>query len=154
MMDSNNTAATSSPAAERPVANEALGSSKSPTPQTMILVCEDEVLIRGYLVDLLEEMGYGVLEAANVVGAIEQMSNTRIDLLITDLGLPDMPGIELARRLRNYWPLLPVLFATGRSREDSGAIDGNTGYLAKPFTMKTLEAALAKLFKSATVSGI
>jgi CheY-like chemotaxis protein len=115
----------------------------------VVLVCEDEALIRAYLVDLLEELGYSVLEAADGDGAIEQTSKTQIDLLITDLGLPDMPGIALAQRLRLRSPHLPVLLATGRDREDAGLLDGNTAYLAKPFTMPTLRAALSGLLASA-----
>jgi CheY-like chemotaxis protein len=113
---------------DTPVANAA---SKEPTtmPQTTDLVCEDEALIRIYLIDLLEEMGYTVVEAVAGGSAIEQMPNSRIDFLITDLGKADMPGIEVGRRLRSPCRRLPVLFATGRSSDGPGLSTGNTGYL-------------------------
>jgi DNA-binding response OmpR family regulator len=123
-------------------------------PKSSVLICEDESLIRIYLVDMLEELGYNVLESANGGEAIEQMSAGGVDFLITDLGLPDMPGKELVRRLRTRWPRLPVLFATGRGREDADLLDGNIGYLPKPFTMKTLQCAVTDLLARSTVSEI
>jgi len=121
---------------------------KTEAARATILVCEDEPLIRMNLVDLLEELGYEVLEAGDARGALEHMTNARIDVAITDLGLPDMSGERLAASLRSRSPGLPILFATGRGREDEPLLTGPSGYLAKPFTMKTLAAALADLAQS------
>ena len=77
------------------------------------------------------------------------------DLMLTDLMMPGIGGIELARRLRERWPELPVLFMSGYSVEDlmrQGAIDSKRAIIQKPFTpdglVKSVAAALAQAGKS------
>ena len=81
-----------------------------------VLLVEDEPLIALTLVDLLEELGHQALEALNGAQAVELFGqHPDIDLLITDLGLPDISGDRLADRLRTNAPSLPVIFATAPS---------------------------------------
>jgi CheY-like chemotaxis protein len=115
----------------------------APEGRIQILVCEDEPLIRMNLVDLLEDMGHAVADAGNAGEALELAANSRFDILITDIGLPDMSGLELARRLRGQWPELPVIIASGRGHGDAPPLEGPIGYLEKPFTMQMLRKALA-----------
>jgi DNA-binding response OmpR family regulator len=88
-------------------------------------------------------MGHAVADAGNAGEALELAANSRFDILITDIGLPDMSGLELARRLRGQWPELPVIIASGRGHGDAPPLEGPIGYLEKPFTMQMLRKALA-----------
>jgi CheY-like chemotaxis protein len=121
-------------------------------PLTILLV-EDEPLIALTIVDILEEFGHTVLEAGSAAEAARIFaSRSDIALLITDIGLPDMPGDGLARQLRDERPGLPVLFATGRAADGSvgdGAIEQPFERLSKPFLMHELQAAIARLVAKA-----
>ena len=80
-----------------------------------LLVVEDEPLVRRVAEATLSELGYAVLEARSGVEALELFENDErgVDLLVTDLVMPQMSGRELARRLRKRKPDLPVLFVSG-----------------------------------------
>jgi CheY-like chemotaxis protein len=114
-----------------------------------VLLVEDEPLIALTIAELLDECGYDVLEAGS--GALAQQlfaEAARVDLLVTDVGLPDVSGLELARLLRAQSPNLPVLFATGRSVEGlqgDDPLDPPMGQLSKPFLMNELQDAIARL---------
>ncbi len=145
------------PERSRPSAkSEPIGSSGGAPPgsggRIQILVCEDEPLIRMNLVDLLEDMGHAVADAGDAGDAIKIASNSHVDLLITDIGLPDMSGLELARRLRSKWPELPVLIASGRGYGDVPPLEKPSGYLEKPFTMQMLRKALGEFAPGRMIS--
>jgi CheY-like chemotaxis protein len=69
--------------------------------RVQILVVEDEPLIRMNMVEMLEEMGHAVWEASTAEEAIDILARTSLDILLTDVGLPGMSGIELAGQVRN-----------------------------------------------------
>ncbi len=99
-----------------------------------ILVVDDERPIRRFLSTLLGA-NYTVLEAANGAEALHLVAAERLDLVILDLGLPDMDGVEVTRRLRE-WTSIPIIVVSVREQEadkiaalDAGADD----YLTKPF---------------------
>ena len=116
----------SAPAAPaRPQESLAAGNGRS------LLVVEDELTVRTTAVRALKEAGYAVHEASHgqeALDILEQQSG-RVDLVITDLGMPVMDGHELARRLRATRPDLPILFMSGYG--DSGKV---SPYLQKPFS--------------------
>ncbi|PQZ93249.1 MULTISPECIES: response regulator [Pseudomonas] len=109
----------------------------SATPST-ILVVEDDAIVRMLIVDVLEELEFSVLEAADAEEALEVVNNpdSVIDLMMTDVGLPDMDGKELATRVRVLRPALPILFASGYAEN----IDVPAGMqvIAKPFSIDQL----------------
>lgn len=74
-----------------------------------ILVVEDDAIVRMLIVDVLEELEYMVLEAADATQALKNIENTdqAIDLMMTDWGLPGMNGNELAKKPGNYAPHYP-----------------------------------------------
>ena len=86
----------------------------SATPST-ILVVEDDAIVRMLIVDVLEELEFNVLEAEGSERALELLEDKsqRIDLLMTDVGLPDMDGRALAQKARELHQHLPILFASG-----------------------------------------
>jgi CheY-like chemotaxis protein len=118
-----------------------------------VLLVEDEPLIAMTITDILEEFGHSVFEAVSAKEAISIFEAEQgVDLLITDLGLPDMPGEQLASKLREARPDLPILFATGRSADSALAGDQLSPpleRLSKPFLMNELQAAIERLMASA-----
>jgi DNA-binding response OmpR family regulator len=119
-----------------------------------VLVVEDEEEIASPLVQTLEREGYAVDLAATGRRAVEQASAHDHDIVILDLGLPDMDGLDVCRELRDSGYEGAVLILTARAGEldrvvglDSGADD----YLAKPFGLAELLARLRALLRRTTV---
>lgn len=109
-----------------------------PEATSTILVVEDDNIVRMLIVDVLEELEYQVLEAADARQALAFVMDEAngIDLLMTDQGLPDMKGSELAVQVRALRPHLPVLFASGYAEN----IDVPEGMhsIGKPFSIDDL----------------
>lgn len=109
-------------------------SASSPT----ILVVEDDAIVRMLIVDVLEELEFAVLEAADAEAALKVVEDTAqvIDLMMTDVGLPDMDGKALAIKVRELRPTLPILFASGYAEN----IDAPAGMhvIGKPFSIDQL----------------
>lgn len=115
-----------------------------------VLLVEDEPLIALTLVDLLDELGHETIEATTAADALSAFRNRPdIDVLVTDIGLPDMQGDELARQCREIRPDLPVLFATGHFTPLPGeeeTEDPLTVRMTKPFQFEDLDRALRRLY--------
>ncbi len=100
-----------------------------------VLVVDDEASIRRYLRAALSAQGFAVYEAANGQEALKAVIADRPDLIILDLGLPDIDGIEVTRRLRE-WSQTPIIILSVREAEQDkiAALDaGADDYLTKPF---------------------
>ncbi|SPB17226.1 PAS/PAC sensor hybrid histidine kinase [Caballeronia novacaledonica] len=115
-----------------------------------ILIVDDEPSVRMLIVDVLEEAGYQVIEAADSVAGLKLLqSNVRIDLLISDVGLPGgMNGRQMADAARQARPELKVLFITGYAENSvigSGRLDPGMQVLTKPFSIETLAARVRQL---------
>ena len=113
-------------------------------PATRILVVDDEPQIRRMLRTSLGAHGYDIVESASGAEALVRVADDAPDIVILDLGLPDLDGTEVIRRLRE-WSEVPVVVLSVRSREadkiaalDAGADD----YVNKPFGMGELMARL------------
>jgi len=80
-----------------------------------ILVVEDDAIVRMLIVDVLEELEFNVREAADAEEALAVVkdADTVIDLMMTDVGLPDMDGKQLALKAPEIRPAQPILFASG-----------------------------------------
>ncbi|MCX7560573.1 response regulator [Sulfitobacter sp. F26204] len=113
-----------------------------------ILVCEDDVLIRTDMALGLQEAGYKVHEAGSAHKALEILNSETIHLLVTDIGLPDRTGEELAWDARGINPSLPVVFATGGVDVSSADALGNCKVLAKPFRDSDLLDAVVSMAKN------
>jgi PAS domain S-box-containing protein len=108
-----------------------------------ILVVEDEEIIRKMIVKVLETHGYRVLDAADGVEALAlaRRQPDEIHLLVTDVVMPQMDGVELAATLGKQRPGLRVLFSSGYSEGimgHGGVLDGDTHFIQKPFTIEEL----------------
>jgi len=113
-------------------------------PKTRILVVEDDGQIRRFLRAGLNVQGYELIECENGERALAEAAIRPPDLVILDLGLPDLDGVEVVRRLRE-WSEAPILVLSARAREADkiGALDaGADDYLTKPFGMGELLARI------------
>ena len=100
------------------------------------------------LAEMLTELGYHVLETSNGADALAIAADNHFDVLITDIGLPDMSGRSLAERISGSRPEAAIIFATGRAKVDLAvvAMSGTAiGYLSKPFSLDALKAALQEV---------
>ena len=114
------------------------------SPAPTVLVIEDEPQIRRFLRATLPAHGYRLLEAETGHDGLTQAAMHQPDLVILDLGLPDLDGVEVTRRLRE-WTTVPIVVLSARGQEtdkvvalDAGADD----YLTKPFGIQELLARL------------
>ncbi|MGQ0560332.1 MAG: response regulator [Gemmatimonadota bacterium] len=108
-----------------------------------ILLVEDDSLLRHAFRMLLEDAGYQIREAGTAGDAIAQARRETPDLILLDLGLPDAPGLDVARTLRREAPTrdTPILALTGRvgAQEKAECLAaGCTSYLTKPIEAKIL----------------
>lgn len=114
-----------------------------------ILVVEDDAIVRMLIVDVLEELEFRVLEAADAEEALKivQDSAVAIDLMMTDVGLPDMDGKQLATKVRELRPSLPILFASGYAEN----IDVPPGMqvIGKPFSIDQLRDKVKSMLPTA-----
>jgi DNA-binding response OmpR family regulator len=114
-----------------------------------VLIVEDEMLVRMFAVDALEDAGFQVLQAGDAAEATAALANAAdVAAVIVDMGLPDRPGDQLAGEMRAKLPALPILIASGRSErelKDRFAADQRIGVLVKPYTAAMLVNALATL---------
>ncbi|ACL61141.1 response regulator [Methylobacterium nodulans] len=112
-------------------------------PPCTILVVDDDPLVRIGTAAMLEDLGHAVLEAPSGAEALTLLEGrTDIDLVVTDHAMPGMTGLELARRLREVCPQLPVILATGFAElpsDDEAAVPR----LSKPFSQEELVMLLA-----------
>ena len=122
-----------------------LGAPPSPTGE-IVLVVEDEERVRALSVEALRELGYRVIEAEGPAAALRQLdANPHIDLLFTDVVMPDMNGRRLSEEALRRRPGLKVLYTTGYTRNavvHNGVLDADVQLLSKPFSLDQLARKL------------
>jgi two-component system cell cycle response regulator CpdR len=113
-----------------------------------ILLAEDDDDMRRFLVRALEKAGHDVSSFAEGVSAYEELKGTAFDLLLTDIVMPEMDGIELARRAAELDPALKIMFITGFAavalHPDSRA-PKEAKVLSKPFHLKDLVSEVERM---------
>lgn len=121
-----------------------------------VLVVDDEPQIRRALKTGLEARGYEVREAATGEGALSAIAASEPDVVILDLGLPDLDGSEVIARMRG-WTQVPVIVLSVRDRQEDkiAALDaGADDYVTKPFDMEELLARMRATLRRAGPSGL
>ncbi|HWL43099.1 MAG TPA: response regulator transcription factor [Ilumatobacter sp.] len=110
----------------------------------LVLCIEDDLAQQEYLAELLQDLGYAVLRAVSGAKARAAVADVRPDAVLLDLGLPDIDGVELCRRL-TFWPAAPIVVVTADFLEERivAALDaGACDYVTKPFSEPVLAARL------------
>ena len=143
-------------AGDEPAAVRSEWRTPQPGKETLLLV-EDEAPVRDSVRRLLEWQGYKVIEARNGVDALDiyENSHTGIDLVLTDVVMPEMGGDELFERLRARNPDVRVLFMSGytdRQLPGNGAVSPGAGFVEKPFTVETLIRRLREVLDSSATN--
>ena len=105
---------------------------------TKILLVEDEERVRALLKGVLESNGYEVQEASSGKEALQSYARSPPDLILTDLVMPDMEGIELITKIRKSDPNLKIIAMSGSNYLDIAERLGVDHTLAKPFSNKSL----------------
>ncbi len=138
---------------------EALDSQQRPVgelphgkPDEIVLVVEDDERVRHLSVDALRELGYTVVQAADAGQAMTVLTlQPRVDLLFTDVVMPDLDGRRLADKAREQRPGLKVLYTTGYTRNaivHNGMLDADVAFLPKPFTIEQLARKIRQVLDS------
>ena len=120
--------------------------------KTLILVVEDDRPIRNLIVTTLKTHDYKYLAAENGASAILEASSHNPDIVLLDLGLPDMEGVEVIKKIRT-WSNMPIIVISARS-EDTDKIEaldaGADDYITKPFNPPILLARIGVVLKRTT----
>lgn len=114
-----------------------------------ILLAEDDQVMRQYLARALERAGYRVNAVDNGLAALPLLQEERFDLLLTDIVMPEMDGIELAQRAGEMAPEMRVMFITGFAAVTlkAGKQVPQARILSKPFHLRDLVAEVDRLFE-------
>lgn len=115
-----------------------------------ILTVDDSSSVRQMVGFTLREAGYDVIEAVDGKDALNKMNGKSINLVITDLNMPNMDGIELIKNIRKSpaFKFIPILMLTTESQENKkmeGKQAGATGWIVKPFKQEQLLAVIKKV---------
>ena len=113
-----------------------------------ILLAEDDGSMREYLARALEKVGYAVTAVDRGTAALPLIEMNSFDLLLTDIVMPEMDGIELAQRAAVIAPGMRVMFITGFAAVAlrGGAAPANAKVLSKPFHLRDLVAEVDRMF--------
>jgi len=115
-----------------------------------VLAVDDSASMRDLVRFVLERAGYKVVHASDGVEALEVARKETVDLVLTDVNMPRMDGIELIRNLRTlpaykFVPMLVLTTESGTDRKMEGKAAGATGWIVKPFDPPKLLATVAKV---------
>lgn len=127
---------------------------QAPSPGTasndrpIVLVVEDDVVLRLSTAENLREVGFAVVEAVDSVEAIAILASQSVDVVFSDVNMPGaMDGIGLANWIGRNLPALPVLLTSGGVRDPIGRMTCNRRFLAKPYSLADVEALINMLLK-------
>lgn len=130
-------------AAPREPLREPVAARCAPEAALSILAVDDDDLVRTTTVDMLEALGYQVIPARSGHEALQVLEAMCVDLVITDHAMPQMTGTQLAERIRERWPDLPMIMATGYAELPAGP-QLEIPRLAKPYSQATLAEAVKR----------
>lgn len=125
--------------------------------QPRVLLVEDQEGVRELLTTVLQRNGFDVVPAASGEAALDLAADAEFDILLTDIVLPGMTGLDLARRVRRQAPETHVLFMSGYTGDailDTAEFGGEASFIQKPFASKALIARLRALLLRADDPGL
>jgi PAS domain S-box-containing protein len=113
----------------------------------MVLVIDDEDLVRDVVARMIEDLGYRAITAADGATALAMLEHHPVDAVLVDLTMPQMSGADVVTAVRKQRPGMPVILCSGYDRDRRGPVQAEA-YLPKPFRIDALEQTLAKLLRS------
>lgn len=118
----------------------------------VILTADDSASMRMMVSFTLKQAGYDVVEAVDGSDALSKMSGCNVDMLITDLNMPNVDGIELIQQVRSnaQYKFMPIIMLTTESadgKKQQGKAAGATGWITKPFQPEQLVAVVQKVLR-------
>jgi two-component system cell cycle response regulator CpdR len=121
-----------------------------------ILLAEDDDSMREYLARALERTGYGVKAVESGIAALELLKTETFDLLLTDIVMPELDGIELAQRASAIHPEMRVMFITGFAAVtlQNGAMPPEAKVLSKPFHLRDLVLEVDRMFQMGSAADL
>jgi len=113
----------------------------------IVLVVEDETLVRMAIVDHLEEEGFTVLEAANAGQALAVLAQDRhVSILFTDVDMPgDMDGLRLAAAVRERWPPIKIVVTSGHKSVATAELPDDAQFFPKPYRPESIVDAFLRM---------
>lgn len=116
----------------------------------VIMTADDSASVRQMVSFTLKQGGYDVVEAVDGKDALQKLSNTKVDMLITDLNMPNLDGIGLIKGARalpscKFIPIVMLTTESQDSRKQEGKAAGATGWIVKPFKPEQLMAVVKKV---------
>jgi two-component system cell cycle sensor histidine kinase/response regulator CckA len=112
-----------------------------------VLLVEDDPLVRRVAERVLHRAGWTVLCAGSAEDALIMLNARHCDLMVSDVALPGMDGVALARRAQASWPAMPIILTSGyqRTATEDGFEAMNFAFLAKPYGQEDLLGAIARM---------
>lgn len=115
-----------------------------------ILAVDDSVSMRQLVAATLEDAGFDVVQAVDGKDALSKAPGSKVDLVLTDVNMPNMDGIELIRHLRElpayrFTPMLMLTTESGGDKKAEGKAAGATGWIVKPFDPQQLIATINRV---------
>lgn len=138
------------PRHEQEISEEREVAAAKPAGTGSILLVEDEEMLLWTIAEMLEQMGYAVMKTASPLDAIDicRKGERRIDLILTDVVMPEMNGRELIERIREIQPSVKVLFMSGYSADivaQRGIVEGGMHYIQKPLDSGSLREKIGEV---------
>ena len=115
-----------------------------------ILVVDDSAAIRQSVTFVLQQEGFETIEASDGAEGLEKIKSTAVDMVVSDVNMPNMDGITMVSKIREMaeFKFIPIIILTTESQNskmDEGKAAGATGWIVKPFTSEKLLAVVKKL---------
>ena len=114
----------------------------------VVLVVEDETLVRMFMADFLDEAGFKVFEAVNADEALTVLAaRPDVQVIITDIEMPagTLNGLELARTVQERWPGIGIVITSGRERPGLDDLSDRVAFLAKPYLPDTMITVIQQM---------
>jgi CheY-like chemotaxis protein len=118
--------------------------------QTTVLVAEDDKLIRTIFVEIVKGEGFDVVEAEDGQSAFDLVTSRKIDMIISDMKMPEMSGFDLLVAVKKTHPEIPVTVITGFNseyREEEALAAGADAYITKPFKVADVVETLRRMYR-------
>ena len=125
---------------------------RSETMAKTILIVDDSASMRQLVTFALKDVGFEVVAAVDGKDALGKLNSAKVDMVVTDLNMPNMDGIELIKQLRSstttkFTPVVMLTTESQESRKQEGKQAGASGWLVKPFTPEKLIEVIKKFVR-------